>query len=867
MSVNVNFNGSNYSVPTAGEKGWSALTNYLVAIASGTVTMSDFKQNVREDSDVSITVLSEDSIVKLMNATDDLNITLPVGSNGKILTLIDKGVDAREITVTDVGAIQSYKSVLFLLSNGFTWELLYRVDYFDVDVSEAYSLVQRDENGLVVSAQRVDAVKLPSGSTLERPTTPEGSMLRFNTDTNKLEVYNGSVWANLEVSTGTVTELKDLSDVEATLSPSLNDLLKFDGSKWNASTYPVIPNSIGDLSDVVTAGVTNGQVLAYNDVSGSFEPSSVSSGAVDSVNGETGVVSLDLDDIPDGALYKRVSSADKALLDNVIASVAKGDLVVGSGAAQDTLPVGTNGYVLTADSAEVTGLKWSAAGAGGGSLASLSDVTITTPSLGESLEYDGAGWVNTAVKTAITSLFTAGDNIAVGDLVGISANDTVTPYTGGTASSIGSYGTADTLVACADNNFIDMVQLSDTACAVAYVDALNSNRLSVALVEVTGTVVSVTTNTIISTQSCKSPKLSVMSSAATIYYVGLVYGDDTNFENIAQLVTINTGTGTVSAGSANTINSYIGAPTGHTDVVALSPTMLICVVDNASGSPSIITLDCDWGTGAVVKLFENTTIVGTYTRVAMCRIGLSDILLVAHLSPTAGSICTVNTLSGEMSFSSLTPLLQSTSARVPVCSTQYIGLNEGRATVALQDINENKTYVLSVGWKYSRNLLILDTQEIAGVCNHYCASVINLSATNAVLFLTDTSTHNYAYPIKIDDTGLLTIGTPTDPAGSDIGAAIGCPLTSSSFFQFYTGDINYATFTEGTVFNGQFVAASTATVGNPVIVTILGENIYLSGLTAGKAYYNNGSGVLAETGTDRAFVGTAKNSNTLIVGR
>jgi len=52
---------------------------------------------------------------------------------------------------------------------------------------------------------------------------------------------------------------------------------------------------------------------------------------------------------------------------------AKGDLVVGTGA--DTfsrLAVGTNGYLLTADSAEATGLKWAAAAGGGSGLTFIS---------------------------------------------------------------------------------------------------------------------------------------------------------------------------------------------------------------------------------------------------------------------------------------------------------------------------------------------------------------------------------------------------------------------------------------------------------------------------------------------------------------
>lgn len=58
---------------------------------------------------------------------------------------------------------------------------------------------------------------------------------------------------------------------------------------------------------------------------------------------------------------------------------AKGDLMVAS--AADTaarLAVGTNGYVLTADSAEATGLKWAASAGGGSSWGQVLNLPLTS---------------------------------------------------------------------------------------------------------------------------------------------------------------------------------------------------------------------------------------------------------------------------------------------------------------------------------------------------------------------------------------------------------------------------------------------------------------------------------------------------------
>lgn len=40
-------------------------------------------------------------------------------------------------------------------------------------------------------------LKLPSGNTAQRPISAETGMLRFNSETNEVEGYNGNIWINL----------------------------------------------------------------------------------------------------------------------------------------------------------------------------------------------------------------------------------------------------------------------------------------------------------------------------------------------------------------------------------------------------------------------------------------------------------------------------------------------------------------------------------------------------------------------------------------------------------------------------------------------------------------------------------------------
>ena len=82
---------------------------------------------------------------------------------------------------------------------------------------------------------------------------------------------------------------------------------------------------------------------------------------------------------------------------------AKGDLVVGTGA--DTfsrLAAGTNGYLLTADSAEATGLKWAAA-AGGGKVLQVVYGSASTETGNSTTTFSDTGLSATITPTSATS--------------------------------------------------------------------------------------------------------------------------------------------------------------------------------------------------------------------------------------------------------------------------------------------------------------------------------------------------------------------------------------------------------------------------------------------------------------------------------
>lgn len=121
-------------------------------------------------------------------------------------------------------------------------------------------------------------------------------------------------------------------------------------------------------------------------------------GAVDSVFGRTGVVIATTGDYTAAQVTNAASTAGSYADPAWITSLAwakitgapavgmadptttKGDLLARDATAVTRLAVGTNGQVLTADSAAATGVKWAAAGGGGLSIKNIQRGTITIAS-------------------------------------------------------------------------------------------------------------------------------------------------------------------------------------------------------------------------------------------------------------------------------------------------------------------------------------------------------------------------------------------------------------------------------------------------------------------------------------------------------
>lgn len=138
----------------------------------------------------------------------------------------------------------------------------------------------------------------------------------FQNFVRSLETQNLTISGNTTF-TGTVTgiSIDELADVDLSVSPVAGQFLKWTGSAWIADNTI---STLGGLTDVDTTTDTpvDGQVLMWVAADSKWKPRTTAGGGgggdVDSVNGQTGAVVLDADDISDASTTNQfVTSAQK----------------------------------------------------------------------------------------------------------------------------------------------------------------------------------------------------------------------------------------------------------------------------------------------------------------------------------------------------------------------------------------------------------------------------------------------------------------------------------------------------------------------------------------------------------------------------
>ena len=88
------------------------------------------------------------------------------------------------------------------------------------------------EQGLLKFTEATDYLKIPTGTTAQRPSSPANGYIRFNTTINDVEAYNGTEWTRMGVAPPSFSSV-DYPGSATALDPAGGESLVINGTQFN----------------------------------------------------------------------------------------------------------------------------------------------------------------------------------------------------------------------------------------------------------------------------------------------------------------------------------------------------------------------------------------------------------------------------------------------------------------------------------------------------------------------------------------------------------------------------------------------------------------------------------------------------------
>lgn len=302
--LSVSYNNQVYIVPENKNKGWAKLSDFLVAIANFGQTIEGQRTKTRVATTTPVTVVATDhTIVTKLAAPAAVAVTLPTGVLGQVFEVVDGTGDAgtNYVTVAGTGGQLINGSANFLIRSA------YGSATFQY-TSDGWKVSRRQ--GSIKTADLDPSLSIPDS--------------RLATIATAGKVSNSATTAT-SANTASAIVARDASGnfTAGIITASLvgnADTASFASTAGSATTATTAANATNALTAASATNVVGPVAIA---------------------NGGTG------------------QATKTPAFDALSPTTTKGDLIAYDGTDNVRRAVGTDGQVLTADSAQATGLNWS----------------------------------------------------------------------------------------------------------------------------------------------------------------------------------------------------------------------------------------------------------------------------------------------------------------------------------------------------------------------------------------------------------------------------------------------------------------------------------------------------------------------------